>query len=912
MKKFLLLNILLVLFLNGICQDDYWQQKLDYKIKVTLIDSTHTLQGEMSLSYQNQSPDTLTYIWFHVYPNAFKNDKTAFSDQVLENGSTAFYFSTDNQKGYMNRLNFSVDGTLATIEDHPQHQDIIKLKLPKALAPKERINISTGFQVRLPLHFSRMGYYKNGIQATYWYPKPAVYDKLGWHEMPYLDQGEFYSEFANYEVSINLPKAYEVAAGAELIAVTEASGLNNEWNFKATNQIDFAWFADKDFKVQTDSLLLNNQPIKIKLYHYTKDSIWDDALQNIKDAINTKSQWLGSYPYKTVSVVESNVPGNTGGMEYPAITFISSPGNKKMLNYLINHEIGHNWFYAILASNERMHPWMDEGMTSFYDEKYMQQMYGEVEPDFEQTKTNFITKRLPESIENTLLRTVFKLKQDQPIETNAENFTNYNYNLIAYTKTAKWLKKIEAYLGEEVFNAAMKNYYQTWKFKHPYPKDFKNSLEAYSKQNLDSFFNLLTSTGSLETPINKKIKFTSFFNLKNTEKYNYIFIAPAAGVNYYDGFMPGVLFHNYNLPPSNLQFFVSGLYGTKSKRLNGLANISYTAYLAPNGKKLMLGIAAASFTVDNFKDSTGATNLQPYRKIVPSLKFVFTKKQPRSTLNRYLQWKTFFINETGLLFTRDTFLNVFNISYPKTNRIVNQLKFVVEQNRVLYPYRGSLEINQGKGFIRAGFTGNYFFNYVKEGGLELRLFAGKFFYTSDKSFSSRYKTDRYQLTLSGAKGYEDFTYENYFYGRNEFEGFANQQIRIKDGGFKVRTDLLSNKIGKTDNWLAAINLNSTVPKSINPLTILPIKIPLKVFADIGTYAEAWDKNSGNSKILYDAGLQLTLLQNSINIYFPLIYSKVYGDYFKSTLTEKRFIKNISFSIDLNTNYIKKQFPQLNF
>lgn len=912
MKKFLLLNILLVLFLTGICQDGYWQQILDYKIKVTLIDSTHTLLGEMNLVYKNNSPDSLSFIWFHLYPNAFKNDKTALSDQLLENGRTDFYFSADNQKGYMNRLNFTVDGTLATIEDHPQHQDIIKLKLPKALLPNQSISISTGFQVRLPLHYSRMGYYKNSIQATYWYPKPAVYDKFGWHEMPYLDQGEFFSEFANYEVEINLPEAYTVAAGADLISITDHNISNKEWHFRAENQIDFAWFADKDFFVQTDSLLLDNKQIKINLYHYNQDSLWEDGIKNIKSALTSKNELLGNYPYKTVNVVESNIPGKAGGMEYPGITLISSPGNKKMLNYLINHEVGHNWFYGILASNERLHPWMDEGMNSFYDQKYMQQQYGESEPDFVPAKTKFLATRLPESIEETLLQTVIKLKQDQPIETSSENFTDYNYNLIPYIKTAEWLQHLETYLGKEVFKAAMKNYYESWKFKHPYPLDFKSSLENYSKQNLDSFFNLLTTKGSLVKSEKKNLKFTSFFNLRNTDKYNYLFIAPAIGANYYDGFMPGVLFHNYNLPPTNLQFFISGLYGTKSKRLNGLSNINYTAYLAPNGKKLMLGIAAASFTVDNFIDSTGSTNIQPYSKIVPTIKFVFAKSLPRSTLNRYLQWKTFFINETGLLFKRDTVLNVFNISYPKTNRVVNQLKFVVEQNRVLYPYRGSLEINQGKDFIRADFTGNYFFNYAKEGGLDLRIFAGKFFYTSDNSFSSRFATDRYQLTLSGAKGYEDFTYENYFYGRNEFEGFANQQIRIKDGGFKVRTDLLSNKIGKTDNWLAAVNLNSTVPKNINPLAILPFKIPLKVFADIGTYAEAWDENSGNSKILYDAGFQLSFLHNSVNIYFPLIYSKVYSDYFKSTLTEKRFVKNISFSIDLNTGYFKKQFPQLNF
>jgi hypothetical protein len=128
---------------------------------------------------------------------------------------------------------------------------------------------------------------------------------------------------------------------------------------------------------------------------------------------------------------------------------------------------------------------------------------------------------------------------------------------------------------------------------------------------------------------------------------------------------------------------------------------------------------------------------------------------------------------------------------------------------------------------------------------------------------------------------------------------------IRDGGFKVRTDLLSNKIGKTDDWLAALNLKTDFPKNINPLQVLPIKIPLKVFLDVGTYAEAWKNNAPTGKFIYDAGLQISLIKDIVNIYVPILYSKVYSNYFKSTIAENRFWKNISFSIDIQNFRLNK-------
>ena len=202
--------------------------------------------------------------------------------------------------------------------------------------------------------------------------------------------------------------------------------------------------------------------------------------------------------------------------------------------------------------------------------------------------------------------------------------------------------------------------------------------------------------------------------------------------------------------------------------------------------------------------------------------------------------------------------------------------------------------------MRLNFTWNGFFNYgdKKKGGLEARFYAGKFFYLGHPGNTQKYASSRYYLNLTGANGYEDYTYSGYFAGRSEFEGMNSRQIMKRDGFFKIRTDLLSKKIGKTDDWLCALNLSSSIPNSINPLSVLPFKIPVRAFLDIGTFSEAWDNQATTGKILYDAGLELTLAGNLIHIYAPLLMSKVFRDYVNSTIPEKKFINTLSFSINL--------------
>jgi len=938
LKKTLLLLFLAFTLTRSFAQTGaYWQQKVDYTIDVSLNDVDHTLDGYVRIQYQNNAPDSLYFIWFHVWPNAFKNDRTAFSDQLLENGRTDFYFSNDEQKGYLNRLDFKVNKVTAVTEDHPVHQDIIKLVLPAPLAPGQSIQIETPFHVKLPDHFSRSGHVNQSYQVTQWYPKPAVYDARGWHEMPYLDQGEFYSEFGDYQVTINLPENYVLAAtGVKTKETKEAStavsvplptnttvknksvsttptssNIIKSVTYTQQNIHDFAWFADKEFERLQDTLQLPSGIVEVNAYYNkTNSKAWKNSIGYIKKAILSKSNWIGEYPYPVVSVVEDAGKGD-GGMEYPTITLISRPENDQMLDFLINHEVGHNWFYGILASNERHHPWMDEGMNSYYDNRYGQWKKTNAPLSPAKEKSTFMSKRVPDDeIEDALLATLIGLKKDQPIKTPSETFSAANYALVAYTKSAQWMKLLEKETGLPVFDSIMRTYYQQWKFKHPYPEDFKQVAVGVSGKNLDSLFNLLIKKGSLQKPVKKGIRLATFFSLKETDKYNYISIAPMIGINYYDKLMIGAFIHNYTLPLPRFRFFAAPLYATGSKQFNGLGRLAYSWFPGDRGAQLEVSVAGAHFTADQFIDSTSKKNYQPFTKIAPSIKYTFAQKNPRSTVNHYLQWKTFLITETGLNFSRDTIQQLDVITYPTQSRYLNQLQWVIENNRALYPYRAQLKAEQGKGFVRLDFTGNYFFNYAQGGGLQVRLFAGKFMYTGEKTFLTQYETDRYHLNMTGANGYEDYTYSNYFTGRNEFEGFSSQQIMNRDGAFKVRTDLLSSKIGKTDDWLGALNFSTSIPKQVNPLEVLPIKIPLRIFLDIGTYSEAWKKDASTGRFLYDAGLQLSLLKNTVNIYFPILYSKVYDNYFKSTITEKRFQKNISFSIDLQQNFFKKIIPQI--
>lgn len=981
---------------TGVSAREYWQQQVNYTITVSLNDKEHTLDGFLRIQYTNHSPDTLSFIWMHLWPNAFKNDKTAFSEQLLGNGRTAFYFSDKEQKGYINRLDFRVDELPAKMEDHPSYIDIVKIMLPHPLLPGGQITITTPFHEQLPYNFSRGGHVGRTYEVTQWYPRPAVYDKKGWHPMPYLDQGEFYGEYGNFDVRITVPKEYVVAATGELqngtgkqetgkpnLSLAESpvnpspanpslpnpsakgskkssqkisrqssrsssnksSGKNTRYSsnkqsrssipnaadnsssnpsdgpvktlqYKQTNVHDFAWFADRHFHVDHDTLQLSSGRVIDVYSFYTSGpgSPWKNSIRYIKDAVRFRSSLVGEYPFNVVSAAEIKM-GAPGGMEYPTITGITAQRSEKALDMVIEHEVGHNWFYGILGTNERRYPWMDEGINTYYDNRYENQKYKQKKTSSAQSpkqphaNNDWLLKKIPADPERLFIDILAKEKRDQPISTTSEDFTDFNYGLIAYAKTGLWMKQMEDSLGTGLFDSCMRDYYQRWQFRHPYPEDFQRSLEMTSGRPLEGQFSLLDTKGPV-TPFNthRKIRPTFLFSARNTDRFNYINFFPAAGYNKYDQFMIGGIIHNYDLPPNAFQFVLAPLYATNSRQLNGAGDLSYTWHPEDRFQKIRLGLGAARFSTRSGADSNGNKLFAGFYKFTPSLRFTLNNKTPRSTRENWIEWKTFLIGESRFM---DYVKKISDSTVHPTAagkydfRYLNQLSLQLADDRVLYPYKALLQVQQADQFYRINVTGNYFFNYAKGGGMELRFFAAKFGYAGQGGPASGLEV--YQPKLTAVNGNDDYTYSNYFVGRSEQTGFASHQIMNRDGDLKMRVNLFPFAEGRSDNWVSALNLASTLPSNI-----VPRWLPLKVFLDVGTYSGGWQSNPPTSKFLYVGGLELSLLHNSVHFYAPIIYSSDFGDQLKTLSDQNTFWKKISFSIDIQNFNYRKVFGNIPF
>jgi hypothetical protein len=943
-------NILLALCISiaATAQTTYWQQQVNFKMDVTLNDAEHTLDGFAKIEYINNSPDTIRYIWFHLWPNAYRTDRTAFSDQLLKNGRTDFYFSNKEDRGYINRLDFRVNEVRVSTEDHPQHIDIIKVILNQPLAPCATVIITTPFHVQLPKNFSRGGHVGQSYQITQWYPKPAVYDKNGWHEMPYLDQGEFYNNFGNYEVKVTVPKNYVVLSSGDLQSEEEKQWLMSRKNYTVpvvkaaapkpgsipskvkpnpvpsskelktliytqTNISDFAWFADKTYKVNYDTLQLSSGKI-INVYtaHFTPSKNWSMmSITMVKDAVRFRSSFIGDYPYSTVSVVEAKM-GFEGGMEYPCITSISPMNSEEALESVIEHEVGHNWFQAMIGSNERKYAWMDEGINSYYDKRF--------DKEASRYKEYWKHEEKDVATDKTFLSSLYQWRKDQPLNTTSDSLTELNYGLIAYTKGAAFMQLLENKLGKAVLDKAMQQYFEQWKYKHPSPDDLKAMLEQSSGVNLDHEFSLLDKKGPLVKPSKIKVQFKPLIGAGN-DSTRTIIATPFLGYNMYDGVMIGAGITNYTLPTSKFQFLLAPMYATKSKEFNGIGRMSYTFHPAKTFERITVAMSGMKFTTNDFTDTAGTIYRTGFRKFVPSLKFVLKEKDPLSTRERFVQWKTFLLTEDKTIRTRDSFPNgdLFTvITIKPENRYVNQLRFVMRDSRALYPYSAEFMAEQTDKIFRLAFTGNYFFNYAKqEGGVNVRVFAGKLFYENIRQRN----LSLYELQMSAPKGDLDYTYSNYFIGRNEYPfrqtyewNIPYQQIMIRDGGFKVNTDAQGN-IGSSRNWLFSMSGDFDIPDEINILKIFPVKIPLKIYAEMGTYAEAWERDSDAKRILFSAGLHLPIFKETIHVYLPLFYSLPYQEYYKSSFYSEgksKLLKTISFSIDIQNISLKKLDRRLPF
>jgi len=535
MNKVLALFTFLAPVLLAAQTTPYFQQQVDHVIKVTLNDTDHELDAEITTTYTNNSPEVLNEIWMHLWPNAYSSAKTAMAKQQFRDGNMFMFYALAKDMGGIEGIDFKVNNSTVAWRFDEENPDIAVIILNEPLAPGSTLEITTPFKVRIPSgEISRLGHVEESYQITQWYPKPAVYDRDGWHAMPYLGQGEFFSEFGTFDVHITLPGNYTVGATGDMpldadneaeinrldkldrdtrayFRVIEEKGLdfsnNNEFpesvdwektlHYHQENVHDFAWFADKRFKVLKDSVELPHSGRFVTtwaMFTTNEEELWKDASKYLNKSTYYYSLWNGDYPYNHVTAVDGTISAG-GGMEYPNVTVIGESGSAFSLDVVIAHEVGHNWFYGILGSNERTNAWMDEGLNSFNETRYLIENY-------EGKDLGLLSGQLSSKWIERLDLTDFEYRwidelayifparfgADQALQCHSDEFSSINYGAMVYKKTAAVFGFLRQYLGTERFDTAMRAYFSEWKFKHPSPGDIQASLEKSSGEDLSWFF----------------------------------------------------------------------------------------------------------------------------------------------------------------------------------------------------------------------------------------------------------------------------------------------------------------------------------------------------------------------------------------------------------------------------------------
>ena len=516
---------------------EYFQQEVNYNIRVSLNHKLHELSAFETIGYINNSPDTLHFLYFHLWPNAYSNNNTPLAKQLLRLNGKQKLFNDPDLKGFIDSLNFEINGKQVRWNLLPDQPDICQVFLNIPLHSGDSVTISTPFRVKIPKGVtSRLGHIGESYQISQWYPKPAVYDQSGWHQMSYLDQGEFYSEFGSFDVSITLPDNYIVGATGILQNQTESDLLDDlaadtAWckqteieGFKfpasskqlktlryTANQVhDFAWFADKCFHILKGSVKLPGSGREIITWAmFTNDQaeLWKDALTYANDAILFYSEHIGDYPYESYTVVQSALSAGLG-MEYPGISVIGRVESAYELDEVITHEIGHNWFYGALGFNERQYPYLDEGLTSAYTTRYMNEKYPEKKLWEVYVGRLKIAKFL--QIDQMPVQRMQELERlsrtrnnlGQPINLPSTEYSDFNYGVIIYNNADMAFNYLRAYLGDSLFDELMQEYYRKLIFTHPKPNDIRTIFETKTGKNLNWFFDdLLGSTKRMDYKI---------------------------------------------------------------------------------------------------------------------------------------------------------------------------------------------------------------------------------------------------------------------------------------------------------------------------------------------------------------------------------------------------------------------------
>lgn len=465
------------------------QRVVEYHINVQLVPDTETLIASETVTWTHPGVKPVSDLYFHMYPNAFSSPDTTFmkesggtlrGDTMPENGfgnMTLTDLRTSEGTSLMQRVQF-VQPDDGNVND----KSLLKVHLPQPVNGGESVTLKLQYEVQLPKIFARMGASGNFVMAGQWFPKLSVYEPMGtrgvkeegWDLHQYHGTSEFYSDFGIFNVTIAVPSDYTVAATGFPVKNAKLKQDQKIYQFYADDVHDFAWAASPDFTVAEEAFSTPEVPgVRIKVY---LDPLHKDLkeryLQAAKAALTYFSKWYGPYPYSTLSIIVPPKEGNgAGGMEYPTLITAfgatdSSPDTS--LERTVVHEIGHQYFYGMVASNEFEEAWLDESFTSYAEDRLMEQEYG--------IKTN-----LP--LQSSLVT------KSEPLNLETWKYAGAeSYSRNVYIRGKLVLKDIERQVGTKAMNSIMSTYARKFRFQHPTTSDFQKVVEKVTKKSWQPYF----------------------------------------------------------------------------------------------------------------------------------------------------------------------------------------------------------------------------------------------------------------------------------------------------------------------------------------------------------------------------------------------------------------------------------------
>ncbi len=475
-----------------ISQECRFLQEVDYKMELDVNLKKHQFDGIQKVKYTNNSKDTLHRIFYHLYFNAFKPDSEMdIMSRTIKDPDRRIADRIKNlrksEQGFVDVKSLTMDGKKT---DFKVSGTILEVDLHVPILPGKTVKLEMEFLSQIPLQIRRTGRNNSeGIEysVAQGYPKICGYDEQGWHANPYIAR-EFYGPFGNFDVTIKMPSEY-IIAGTGVLQNPEDIGYGYsseepkkrdkklEWHFKAEKVHDFVWAADPDYK----HIVHKAYDGTILRFFYQENEKTKDNWENLPKVMDAVLEYVntnyGKYPYPEYSFIQ----GGDGGMEYPMATLITGERNFASLVGVSIHEMVHSWYQGVIATNESLYHWMDEGFTNYVSTEV-----------FNHLKKYKLIPGITE--DNPQLSSVkgyinfTKTGLEEAMSTHADHFnSNAAYGAASYTKGQAFLEQIRYIVGEEYFKKGMKRYFEEWKFKHPNPNDFFRVMEKTSGMELDWF-----------------------------------------------------------------------------------------------------------------------------------------------------------------------------------------------------------------------------------------------------------------------------------------------------------------------------------------------------------------------------------------------------------------------------------------